>query len=60
MNSTDSSPSLNPCDPASQQARQGALDALYLADGRDSKDHPLHSLYTGLLIQSHEPSTAAS
>lgn len=29
--------------------RQRYLEALYAADGRASKDHPLHGLYTGLL-----------
>lgn len=36
------------CNPTEQQARQGHLDALYLADGRDNPDHPMHALYTGL------------
>lgn len=31
--------------------RQRYLEALYEADGRASKDHPLHGLYTGLLEQ---------
>ena len=35
--------------PTEQQARQDHLEALYLADGRDAKDHPLHNLYTGLV-----------
>ena len=30
------------------QARQDKLEALYIADGRHSKDHPLHGVYTGL------------
>ena len=29
------------------------LDDLYFKDGRDSKDHPHHSTYTGLLLQFH-------
>lgn len=33
------------------QRRADFLDSLYLQDGRDAKDHPLHSLYTGLYIQ---------
>ena len=36
------------CNPTEQQARQDHLDALYLADGRDNPDHPMHALYTGL------------
>ena len=30
------------------QARQDALDCLFVEDGRDKKDHPMYSLYTGL------------
>lgn len=30
------------------QATQNQLDAWYMEDGRDAKEHPLHSLYTGL------------
>ena len=30
------------------QARQDKLEALYTADGRHSKDHPLRGVYTGL------------
>lgn len=30
------------------QATQDQLDAWYVEDGRDAKEHPLHSLYTGL------------
>ncbi len=36
------------CDPAEQEARQQFLDELYRAAGRDRKDHPYHSSYTGL------------
>lgn len=32
-----------------QQARQERLDALFLADRKDAKDHPFHNLYTGLV-----------
>jgi hypothetical protein len=35
-------------DPIEEQKRQDRLEAAYFADGRDSLDHPLHSLYTGL------------
>ena len=43
------------------QRRADFLDSRYLADGRDSKDHPLHSLYTGLYIQwvADEPDASA-
>ena len=34
---------------ADDQNRQRYLEVLYAADGRASKDHPLHGLYTGLL-----------
>lgn len=44
-------PETLPCDPVVQQARQDALDMLYLIDGRDAVDHPLHALYTGLAQQ---------
>lgn len=30
------------------QARGDRLEELYLADGRDKKEHPLHATYTGL------------
>jgi len=33
------------------QRRADFLDSLYIQEGRDSKDHPLHSVYTGLYMQ---------
>ena len=33
------------------QRRTDFIDLLYLQDGRFSKEHPLHSLYTGLYEQ---------
>jgi hypothetical protein len=41
------------------QLRTDFLEFLYFQDGRGSKDHPLHSLYTGLYEQwlSYERST---
>jgi len=30
------------------QKRHDDLEALYLQDGRDKPDHPMHGLYTGL------------
>lgn len=40
---------MNPdCNPVEQQLRQDALDALYLKDGRDDKNHPHHATYTNL------------
>jgi len=42
-------PHMNPdCNPIEQQQRQDDLEALYAADGRHDKDHPMHALYTGL------------
>lgn len=41
--------------PTEQQARQDHLEALYLADGRDDKDHPFHNLYTGLVNTTTPP-----
>lgn len=38
----------NPCNPVEQEMRQALLDDLYRRAGRDRKDHPLYSLYTGL------------
>ena len=35
-------------DPIEEQKRQDRLDSWYEQDGRNEKDHPLHSLYTGL------------
>ena len=36
--------------PAQSQARrQSDLEALYRRSGRHRRDHPMHSLYTGLL-----------
>ena len=48
--------------PTEQQARQDRLEALYLADGRDAKDHPLHCLYSGLVntTPTREESTDAA
>lgn len=34
-----------------QQARQDRLDELYAQDGRQSPDHPMHGLYSGLVHQ---------
>ena len=48
---------MSDCNPVEQQARQDALDAAYLTDGRDNPAHPLHSLYTGLMVT--EPTPAA-
>lgn len=31
-----------------EQARQDALDRLFVEDGRDKPDHPMYALYTGL------------
>ena len=33
------------------QARADFLDKLYVQDGRDAPEHPMHSLYTGLYEQ---------
>jgi hypothetical protein len=38
---------VTPTDP--QARRQAYLEALYHRSGRDRRDHPMHSLYTGLL-----------
>ena len=35
-------------DPIEEQKRQDRLVSWYEQDGRNEKDHPLHSLYTGL------------
>jgi hypothetical protein len=34
--------------PIEEQRRQDRLDAWYKKDGREDKNHPLYSLYTGL------------
>ena len=39
--------------------RQRYLEMLYELDGRDQRDHPLHSLYTGLFDQRRESLMAA-
>jgi len=49
----------NNCDPVEQQLRQERLDALYEADGRHDPKHPMHALYTGLLIDKKEEANAA-
>lgn len=36
------------CNPLVQQARQDFIEQLYLQDGRNRPDHPLHAHYTGL------------
>ena len=38
---------MTPTDP--QARRQAYLEALYHRSGRGHRDHPMHSLYTGLL-----------
>ncbi len=38
---------MTPTDP--QARRQAYLEALYHCSGRHRRDHPMHSLYTGLL-----------
>ena len=38
---------MTPTDP--QACRQSYLEALYHRSGRHRRDHPMHSLYTGLL-----------
>jgi hypothetical protein len=40
--------SLTMVDPNEEQKRQDRLDEWYEKDGRNEKDHPMHSLYTGL------------
>jgi hypothetical protein len=40
----------NDCNAIEQQAVQDRLDALYEADGRHDPSHPMHGLYTGLII----------
>lgn len=40
--------SLTMVDPIEEQKRQDRLDEWYKKDGRDSKDHPMRCLYTGL------------
>lgn len=34
--------------PVEEQKRQDQLEAWYKQDGRESKDHPMHAVYTGL------------
>jgi hypothetical protein len=46
---------MNPdCHPIEQQARQDALEAAYLTDGRDNPAHPHHSTYTALMTAEPE------
>ena len=47
----------NACDPTVQQARQDALDAAYLTDGRDNPAHSHHALYTGLMVTDPAPTS---
>ena len=43
---------MNPdCNPIEQQARQDELDRLYAEDNRHNPEHPMHSLYTGLVAE---------
>jgi len=39
------------CHPTTEDPKVARLDWLYLEDGRDKKDHPMHCLYTGLYIE---------
>ena len=41
-------PMTNPLHPVVQDAVQARIERLYLEDGRDHTEHPLHSLYSGL------------
>lgn len=45
-----------PCDPVVQQQRQDALEQLYAADGRHDPAHPLHALFSGLVMQAAQAS----
>lgn len=38
------------CNPIEQQARQDELNRRYEEDGRHDPTHPMHALYTGLVI----------
>lgn len=38
------------CNPIEQQARQDELDIRYEEDGRHDPTHPMHALYTGLVL----------
>lgn len=39
---------------AEDEQRVRTLDELYFQDGRDKRDHPMHSTYTGLWQQHQE------
>jgi hypothetical protein len=42
---------VNPdCNPIEQQARQDELNRRYEEDGRHDPEHPMHALYTGLVL----------
>lgn len=46
---------VRPFEVVEQQAeRQALLDRLYEADGRAAADHPMHGLYTGLMVEHNE------
>ena len=40
-----------------QFERVRRLELLYFRDGRHHPDHPYHSLYTGLYLQSQSPTS---
>ena len=50
--SPDPAPEL-PASVVTDQNRPVLLRALYERDGRDSPDHPLHGVYTGLAVELH-------
>lgn len=39
------------CHPLQEQAKVDFLEQLYRSAGRDRKDHPLYSTYTGLYLE---------
>lgn len=38
------------CHPSEEGPKVALLESLYRADGRHEKGHPMHGLYTGLML----------
>ena len=45
----------HPLHPTVQDAVQARIEQLYIEDGRDNADHPLHSLFSGLHTAANAP-----
>jgi hypothetical protein len=47
-------PVMRECDPVEQNRRSEFLRFLYINDGRQRPEHPMHGLFTGLYVEYQE------